>query len=182
MRLFLVCHAAKDPDVARTAAMSLLSLPLTASRPVLEKKIDHAEFSPLFVNALAAADPVPYVDRLGENVRRPREPRNWWGGRIPWGVSWEILFRYAQQQSVKKLHSDEMDKALEALEYPATGDKEGPQFYSSSEPRDLYALYKQRGLTERARRFREACRKRLTYDIDYYFNMVDKNPSQYQRM
>jgi hypothetical protein len=97
-------------------------------------------------------------------------------------VSWDILFRYAQQQTPKKLASGELDKVLEALEYPSSGDKEGPEFYSSSQPRDLYALYKQRELTERARRFREACRKQLKYDIDYYFNMVDQNPSQYQRM
>ena len=172
----------KDLDVARMAAMSLLSFSLNANRTVLEKKIDHAEFSPLFVNALAAGDSAPYVDRLAAIIRQKREPKNWWGGRVPWGVSWDILFRYAQQQSPKKLAGGEMDKVLEALEYPASGDKEGPQFYSSSEPRDLYALYKQRGLTDRAQKFREACRKRLTYDIDFYFNMVDKNPDQYQRM
>ena len=70
---------------------------------------------------------------------------------------------------------------LAALEYPSTGDEKGPAYSSSSEPRDLYALYLQRGLTDRARAFRAACRKALTYDIDYYFKMVDENPAQYQR-
>jgi hypothetical protein len=58
---------------------------------------------------------------------------------------------------------------------------ESPRYYSSSEPRDLYALYRQRNMTKRAKSFREKCRKRLTYDIDYYFKMVDENPNRYQR-
>ena len=50
-----------------------------------------------------------------------------------------------------------------------------------SEPRDLYALYLQRGLNDRAKAFREQCRKKLTFDIDYDLKMVDESPDQYQR-
>ncbi|HZL89583.1 MAG TPA: hypothetical protein VFB96_14560, partial [Pirellulaceae bacterium] len=64
---------------------------------------------------------------------------------------------------------------------PSRGLENAPTYYSSSEPRDLYALYVQKGLTERAGSFRAACKKALPYDIDYYFKMVDENPALYQR-
>lgn len=70
---------------------------------------------------------------------------------------------------------------LDALEIPLARGEPGGGFFSSSEPRDLYALYLQRGLTGRARAFRRACKNALSYDIDYYFDMVDKNPQTYQR-
>jgi HEAT repeat protein len=171
----------KDPDVARFAAMSLLSFSLKSNHGILERHTNHAEFSPLFINALASQEPQKYVDQLAEIIRTQRAPNNWWGGRVPWGVSWDALFRYAQQQPPDKLKDAEFDKVLEALEYPSLGTEMGPAFYSSSEPRDLYALYVQRGLTKRAQSFRAACKKALTYDIDYYFKMVDENPGQYQR-
>jgi hypothetical protein len=173
--------ADKDTRVARDAALSLLSLPLETSKPLLEANIDHAEYQPLFVNALAAADPAPYLPRLIEVVKQKKEPENWWGGRIPWGVSWDLLFRHAQGQTTAKLNSGELDKVLEALEYPAAGDAKGPSFYSSSEPRDLYALYKQRGMAARAKKFRATCVKNITYDIDYYFKQVDERPQTFRR-
>jgi len=55
------------------------------------------------------------------------------------------------------------------------------KWYSSSEPRDLYALYLQRGLTDRAKAFRDHCRSTFTYDIDYFFKMAEKSPATYQR-
>ncbi len=66
-----------------------------------------------------------------------------------------------------------LDDVLDALESPA--------YFSSSEPRDLYALYLQQGMIERAKSFREKCGKRLTYDVHYFFKMVDENPHGYQR-
>lgn len=44
-----------------------------------------------------------------------------------------------------------------------------------------YAFYLQRGMTERAKKYREAARKAVSYDLDYYFNQVDQNPSPYKR-
>jgi hypothetical protein len=170
-----------DADAARFAAMSLLSFSVDASRAILERNVEHPEFAPLFVNALASRDPKPYLDKLGDIIRANRQPKNWWGGRIPWGVSWEILYRYAQQQPDETLKEAAFATVLDALEYPASGGEKGPAYYSSSEPRDLYALYVQHGMTDRARAFRAACRKVLTYDIDYYFKMVDQNPAQYRR-
>lgn len=170
-----------DLDVARAAAMSLLSFSLESNRDILEKNVRHAEYGPLFVNALATKDAQPYVDQLSDIIRHNRQPKNWWGGRVPWGVSWENLFRYAQRQTSEKLKAGELDKVLDALEIPSRGLENAPTYYSSSEPRDLYALYVQKGLTERAGSFRAACKKALPYDIDYYFKMVDENPALYQR-
>ena len=51
----------------------------------------------------------------------------------------------------------------------------------TAEPRDIYAFYLQRALTERAKKFREAARKAASYDLDYYFKRVDQNPSLYKR-
>ena len=53
--------------------------------------------------------------------------------------------------------------------------------YSSSEPRDIYAFYLQRGMTERAQKYREAAKKAASYDLDYYFKQVDADPSLYTR-
>jgi HEAT repeat protein len=162
----------EHPDVTQAAALSLLSLPLKNTRASLEANSDHADYGPLFVNALAQANPEPYLDALADNVRRERVPQNWWGGHVPWGVSWEILFSYAQSHPAK-LKSGRLDAVLDALE--------SPDYYSSSEPRDLYALYLQNGLSQRAAKFRKACRQRLSYDIDYFFNMVDERPDTYRR-
>ena len=64
-----------------------------------------------------------------------------------------------------------LDRWLDALERM--------QWFSSSEPRALYALYLSRGLVARAQQFRDATRKSLPYNIDYYFDMADRDPEKY---
>jgi hypothetical protein len=162
-----------DPQVAVAAALSLVSCSLDVARMTLEANVDHPEFRSVFVNALASKDATHYVDQLADIVRNDLRPKHWWGGHIPWGVSWGILFKHLQKQPAVQLRSGKFDDALDALE--------SPTYYSSSEPRDLYAFYLQRNMKERAKNFRAACKKRITYDIDYYFDMVDKSPDTYQR-
>jgi hypothetical protein len=173
----------KDADarVVRDAALSLLSLPMEASQSVLKEHLEHPQYKPLFVNALAAKETEKYVPQLSEVVRKNLMSENWWGGRTPWGVSWDLLFKHARRQPLAKLQRGEMDAVFEVLEYPIAGDPKGPSYYSSSEPRDLYALYLQCGLTERAKKFRAKCVKTITYDIDYYFKQVDERPETYRR-
>ena len=36
-------------------------------------------------------------------------------------------------------------------------------------------------MTERAKKFRQEAKKAVRYDLDYFFNMVDENPSLYKR-
>jgi HEAT repeat protein len=171
----------RDPKVAEAAAMSLLSFSVKITKKILETNLEHPQYKTLFVNALAGQDAEPYLDSLGLIIRKGMQPGYWWGGRIPWGVSWEILFFFAQKQPAEKLKTKIMNGVFDSLESPLTSSPDNPRYYSSSEPRDLYALYLQRGLVERARKFRQACKKAFSYDIDYYFKMVDKNPSTYQR-
>ena len=79
----------------------------------------------------------------------------------------------AGRQPSDALTSGKVDRYLDAMEKVGN--------YSSSEPRDIYAFYLQRGMTERAKRFRAMAKKAASYDIDYYFKQVDENSSLYKR-
>lgn len=160
-------------SVREAAAMSLLSFSIDAAGEVLRANNQDPEYRALFVNALAAKDAAPYLLDLQEIIAKRPEPTHFWGGRIPAADSWDILFKYVQLRPAEEVRSGKLDTSLDALE--------NMRWYSSSEPRDLYALYLQRGLSDRARTFRAACRKQVTYDIDYYFDMVDKSPDLYKR-
>ncbi len=162
-----------DPNVAQMAALSLLSFPLDGAQMTLQANLEHPEYGCLIVNALARDNPEMYLEPLCEIVRKNLLPKHWWGGSTPWGVSWNILFKYVQSRPAEELKKGKHKEVLETLE--------SPRYFSSSEPRDLYALYIQRGMTEQAKSFRQRCRKRLTYDIDYYFKQVDESPDTYQR-
>jgi hypothetical protein len=164
-----------DADVRRAAAMSLLSFSPTnaTAAGVFRANLTNQEFQPLFLNALARLDPVPHLDELAQAITEKTNPQNWWGGEIPAFTSWKILFKYLQGQPAAALSSGKLDRHLDALERVGN--------YSSSEPRDIYALYLQRGLAERARKFRETAKKAVSYDLDYYFKQVDANPSAYVR-
>ena len=163
----------KDPEVSKAAAMNLLSFATKHGGMTLQANIDHPQYRSLFINALAREDASPYIDELIDVIKNNLRPKHWWGGWVPWGVSWDILFKHIQKQPAAIVRNGDFDKALDALE--------SPNYYSSSEPRDLYALYLQRDMKDRAKEFRAACNKRITYNIDQSFDMVDKNPSTYQR-
>ncbi len=162
-----------SPQVREFAAMSLLSFPISENKDLLCRNMDDTEYSCLFVNALALADPASYITNLQEIIVKNSEPTNWWGGLLPAADSWNILFKYVQSLPHWELQNGKFDSSLDALEKL--------QWFGSSEPRDLYALYVQRGLANRAQAFRKKCRQTFGYDIDYYFNMVDQSPDTYQR-
>ncbi len=166
-----------DPEakVRTTAAKSLLSFSPKAKpiAAVFRANLDDEEFKPLFLIALARENPAPYLDALAAAVEQRSEPKNWWGGQIPAFTAWEILFKYLQAQPPESLKSGKLDRYLDAMEKVGN--------YSSSEPRDIYAFYVQRGMTERAQKYREAANKAASYDLDYYFKQVDANPSIYTR-
>jgi HEAT repeat protein len=160
-------------QVRDAAAMSLLSFSPAESGEVMRKHIHDTEYRGLFVNALAIADPAPYLAELQKNIVTNPEPTNFWGGKMPSFDSWDILFQYVRSHSAEELQSGKLDRSLDALEKT--------EWFSSSEPRDLYALYLQRGLTKRAKAFREECKHTVHFDMEYYFNMVDQSPGTYQR-
>ena len=164
-----------DATVRRAAAMSLLSFSPTNENiaAILRAHLDLKEFDPLFLNALAAANPETFLDKLATAIEHKTNPSNWWGGEIPAFTSWKILFKYLQSKPTEAVRSAKFDGYLDALEKVGN--------YSSSEPRDIYAFYLQRGLTERAAKYRQRATSDASYDLDYYFKEVDKNPSLYTR-
>lgn len=161
-----------DPEanVRTAAALSLLAFAPRDAERVMAANLA-LEFRPLFINALARGDPQSYLPLLAEVIEQRLQPTNWWGGSIPAGDSWAILYGFVKTRPSAELASGELDRSLEALERM--------QWFSSSEPRALYALYLSRGLPARAQQFREATRKSLPYDIDYFFDMADKDPATY---
>jgi len=167
--------------VQSAAAMSLLSFSPRDSGEVLRANIDNREFHALFVNALARDDTAAYVDELGEIIKTQESPSRFWGGAIPWGVSWNRLFFYVQRQPIEQVRDGRFDRVLDMLEYPASGNVGGPRYFGSSEPTDLYALYVQRGMTDRAVKFRALTKKNVLGDLSEFYDRVDQNPQALQR-
>ena len=128
------------------------------------------DFGPLFVNALATRDPKPYLARLADVVVNHQQPAAWWGGSIPAGVSWKLVFDYLKAQPAAELAKQ--TALLDALEKM--------KWFGSSEPTALYALYVHAGMPTRAKAFRDAYgKKAVSWNNDLYFDMADKNPSSY---
>ena len=165
-----------SPAVQRAAAMSLLSFSARDSGDVLRANVDNREFHAVFVNALAREDTAAYVDELGEIIKKRESPQRW-DGIVPWAVSWDRLFFYVQVQPVEQVRDGRFDRVLELLEYPARGFL----FTSSSEPRDLYALYVQRGMADRAANFRALTKNHFGGGMGEFYDRVDRDPQRFQR-
>jgi hypothetical protein len=171
-----------DPviDVQSAAAMSLLSYPLDQAAPVMKANLT-SDFRPLFVNALASADPQPYLGTLAEIIEQQgaklpysEGPAGWnYAGTVPFGESWHILFDFVRSRPAHELTSGKLDSSLNALERM--------HWFSSGEPTELYALYLSRGLLSRAKQFRETTRNSASFDMDVFFDRVDQNPATYVR-
>lgn len=167
----------QDPasNVRTAAALSLVSFAPDQAAPVMEVNLA-SEFGPLFVNALARSNPQPYLPMLAQVIERGKIielrllPANSWGGTNPAADSWHILFGYIRARPAAEVASGRLDRWLDALERS--------QWFGSSEPQELYALYLQRGLTSRAQHFRDAIRKSPIY-IDSMFDRVEQNPAAY---
>jgi hypothetical protein len=165
----------QDGEVRRAASQSLLSFSPkdAAMAKVFQENISNEEFSPLFLNALAREKPEDHLDALAKVVVEKTQPKNWRGGQIPSFTAWNILFKYLQSRPGSELHAGKFDRYLDAMEKGyVTG---------SSEPRDIYAFYLQRGMSERAKRYRAEVKKTATYNLDYFFDQVDENPGRFTR-
>ena len=158
------------PSTAAAAALALLSYPLAQSGALLEANLG-TPWKPLFVNALAKQDPVPHLRDLELVIEKQLSPSSYWGGMIPAAESWRILFEYVKAQPAGDVVGGKLDRSLDALERM--------RWWSSSQPRNLYALYLVRKHHARAKKFRAAMKQTAGYDIDYYFNMADKDPGLY---
>jgi HEAT repeats len=167
----------QDPaaGVRTAAALSLLSFAPDQASQIMKANLA-SEFGPLFVNALARGNPQPYLPMLAQMIKQPKvielrlQSANWWGGIRPSADSWHILFDYVRALPAAELASGRVDRWLDALERS--------QWFGSSEPQELYALYLSRGLISRAQHFRDSIRKSPIY-IDYMFDSVQQNPAAY---
>jgi HEAT repeat protein len=170
----------QDPvaDVRNAAAMSLLSFAPDPAAPVMEANLA-SDFRPLFVNALASGNPQPYLEMLAEVIEEQgvgpadwKRPENWnYGGVIPAADSWRILFDFVKSRPAAELTAGKLDRSLDALERM--------HWFGSGEPTSLYALYLSRGLLSRAKQFRDTTRKSVPFDMDLYFDRVDRDSAAY---
>ena len=163
-----------DANVRRAALESLHAFrpEIPAVAAALKADLSNPESQPLSLLALAREDPGAHLEALAKVVEAKTNPTNWSGGEIPAFTAWKLLFKHLRSQPPADVRSGKWDRYLDALEKVGN--------YSSSEPRDIYAFYLQRGMPERAAKYRAAAKKSVTYDLDYYFEMVDKDPAAYQ--
>jgi len=162
-----------DTYVANAAYVSLLSFDGRKVKSIFEKYKDHPDWKVLFVNALADINPEPYIDELAEIIEKDMESKYFKGGTIPSFLSWKILFTYIQKQDREKIKEGDFNRHFDALEVG--------KVHSSSMPRDLYAFYIHHGLRERANIFRERCKAAISHDMEYFFDMVDKQEDYFIR-
>ncbi len=170
----------QDPvaNVRNSAAISLLSFAPDQAAPMMEANLA-SDFRPLFVNALASSDPQPYLAMLAEVIEEQgagpsdwKRPEDWnYGGTIPAADSWRILFDFVKSRPAAELRAGEFDRSLDALERM--------HWFGSGEPTSLYALYLSRGLMSRAKQFRDKARKSVSFDMDLYFDRVDRDSAAY---
>jgi HEAT repeat protein len=157
-------------SVRTAAALSLLSFSPDDAGPVLSANLA-SDYRPLFINALARKDPSHHLTELAEVIEKDLRAADWWGGTIPSGDSWSILFDWVKKQPTTDLQQHKRDRSLDALEKL--------RWFGSSEPRNLYALYLLRGLDARAKRFRAACKSSVPFDMEDFFDQADKSPGTY---
>jgi len=164
----------QDAKVRRAAMMSLLSFsPKDDSvAAIFKANLNNQEFTPLFLLALARENPAPYLDGLVKEMEQNAVPANWAGGETPWFAARQILFKYLQAQPFEQVTSGKLDRYLDAIDKAALNTNGVPIY--------IYAFYVQRGMTERAKTFRQAAKKAFPYLPDASFNQVDKNPLLYK--
>jgi hypothetical protein len=164
----------EDKAVRRAAMESLRSFrpEIQAVSAALKQDLANPESQPLSLLALARGNPGAHLEELAKVIEDKIEPTNSSNGQVPAFTAWKLLFKHLRAQPATEIQSGKWDRYLDALE--SVGQ------YSSSEPRDIYAFYLQRGMPERAAKYRAKAKKTVTYDLDYYFDMVDKNPAVYE--
>ena len=164
----------EDKAVRRAAMESLRSFrpEIPAVTVAMKQELTNIEFQPLPLLSLSQGNPGEHLEELAKAIEGKTEPTNHPFGEIPAFTAWKLLFKHLRAQPATEIQSGKWDRYLDAMENVGQ--------YSSSEPRDIYAFYLQRQMPERAAKYRAKAKKSVTYDLDYFFDMVDKNPSVYE--
>jgi hypothetical protein len=157
-----------ESKVRTAAAMSLLSFSIDKAAATMKANFS-TDYKPLFVNQLAKQDPAPYLADLAEVIEKQLQPAGWWGGSIPSGDSWKLLFGYLKKRP--DLATGKYDRWFDALEKM--------KWHGSSDPTALYALYVHTKLVTRATAFRTLLKTQVSYSMDSYLDAADKNPTHY---
>lgn len=97
------------------AALSLLSFPIEQAAPVMKANLE-SDFRSVFVDALAQADPQPYLATLAEIIEGKLQPPDGWAGATPVLDSWLTLFRFVKSPPAAELLAGKFDRSLDALE------------------------------------------------------------------
>jgi hypothetical protein len=156
----------KDENVRAMAAMSTVSFDPKESGALLKTFRNDPDFHASFIDALALADPKPWLDDLAQVVRDNAEPKLHFVAQMPVYTSWQILKSEIEARPVGELVSGKLDIYLDALDQPPN--------IGSGPYQEMYQFYRDKGLKDRAARFRALAKKRVKgYDIDYYFNRID---------
>jgi HEAT repeat protein len=161
----------RDSRVREVAAMSAISFDPKQSGELLKTFRKDPDFGASFVNALALDDPRPYLDELARIIRANDEPKLHFVAQMPVYTSWQILKADLESRPVAELTGGQLDEYLDALDYPPD--------IGSGPFQETYQFYVERGMSERAARFRESAKRRVTsYDLDYFFKRVDQSPNR----
>jgi hypothetical protein len=156
----------KDDQVRTVAAMSAVSFDPKVTAELLRAFRNDPDFRASFIDALALADPKPYLDDLAKIVLANDTPKLQFVAQMPVYTSWQILKAELETRPAAELAGGGLDKYLDALDQPPD--------IGSGPFQEMYQFYWERGMKDRAARFREKARKRITtYDIDYFFKRVE---------
>ena len=161
----------KDEHLRAAAALSAVSFDPKISGALLKKFVHDPDFRASFVDALALEDAKPWLDDLAEIVLKNEEPKVHFVSQMPVYTSWQILKADMESRPAEELAAGTLDKYLDALDHPPD--------IGSSPFSEIYQFYLAKGLRDRAAHFRQETKKRITsYDIDYFFNQVDRTANR----
>jgi hypothetical protein len=88
---------------------------------------------------------------------------------------WRLSHKNDTSLLRNKFESQTFDKVSQQ---PHGSESEG---WFALEKRDVYAFFILSGMTDRAKNFRERATKASSYNVDYFFKLVDQNPTNYLR-
>lgn len=167
-------------DVHASAGYALLEFDLSQSASILQRHLDDPNFHDRFISKLAENDATPWLTNLTEILearvasvereaeKNPQERDYIYATRKLFGVyetCWEILLKHLQKMPSSAFSGGKMDRYLDALEKASIREL--------NIPRDLYRFYKQKGLVERATRYRKEVEAKGRSDMKQVFDQID---------